>query len=185
MKEYANRDKHDHKWSVGLCNAACRRPAYCCFSMVCMPCSNMYVRKQALKGDLSRYRCCQGYYCGCCTRCLPCQSRCPSCCLCIEAHACPNVSVMSTRHFIQDELHIKNTACEACCFNCMMLINCVTACCMSEDNPIAQVVHCCVHTFLCVTMPCMLTQEKYELDKQTSELEESLVPPPGVKIERT
>ena len=75
-----------HEWALGLCGVPCSEPCCCIASALFFPCASFSVRKEALGGDLSngRYQCCQGYYCSCCTSCIPCQSACPSLCLCLE-----------------------------------------------------------------------------------------------------
>ena len=112
LANHKRRNDHPNDWKIGLCSAPCHEPCYWCFACACLPCANYYARKLALDGNMKDYRCCQGYYGGCCTRCIPCQGRCGSCCLFVETHCCVTVSVMSTRHLVQDRDMIKNSKCE-------------------------------------------------------------------------
>ena len=140
-----------HEWAIGLTGVPCHEPCCCLASAVCFPCASFRVRKEALGGSLGdgRYQCCQGYYFGCCSRCVPCQRTCPGLCLCLEVHICPHVSIMATRHYLQDQYKIRNTCGENCCLELMICAECVM-CCLDEDNPIRELLHCCIHAACCV-----------------------------------
>ena len=51
-------------------------------------------------GDLSRYTCCQGYFCPqYCTSCNNCAKDCPQCCLCVEVTICQSCAISATRMY--------------------------------------------------------------------------------------
>ena len=96
-------NQHPHQWSAGWCDIPCKEPCCLLGSCFCFPCANYKIRKEVLNGQ--DYRCFQGYYCGVLACCCPCQSECGSCCLFGESIFCPHVSVMATRHFVQEKYH--------------------------------------------------------------------------------
>lgn len=155
------------EWHTGLCGVPCTEPLCCIASAVCFPCASYTVRKEALGGDFSegKYECCQGYYCGCCARCVPCTRSCPSLCMCFEAVLCPHLSIMGTRHYIQEQYQIKNTCGENACLDFMICLECVM-CCLEEDNPIRECIHCAVHAVCCVAMPCMMAQHHHQMKQE-------------------
>mmetsp|Transcript_21570 Transcript_21570/g.45369 ORF Transcript_21570/g.45369 Transcript_21570/m.45369 type:complete len:327 (-) Transcript_21570:179-1159(-) len=51
-------------WAISMEQAPMRQPLLCCFSMICLPCGQFFVRRHALGGDMTRYRLWQGYYDG-------------------------------------------------------------------------------------------------------------------------
>ena len=99
-------NSYPHTWNLGLCNTICSEPCCLLASCFCFPCANYSIRKTALNRDLSNYRCFQGYYCGILACCCPCQAECGSCCLLGESLLCPHVSVMSTRHLVQEKYNV-------------------------------------------------------------------------------
>ena len=162
---YVIRRDFPHEWSTGLCSAPCDN--CCCWiaSCVCFPCANYSIRSKAL-GDMRHYRFFQGYACGVCGCCCePCESTCGSCCLCAEVLLCPHLSVMATRHFIQDKYAVRNTGCEDCCIDCVIGMECLL-CCFPEDSIVHEALHCAVHLCMCIGMPCMQVQHHEQLKRE-------------------
>jgi len=69
-------DPHTHEssgYDISMLQAPLRRPFVCCFSAVCLPCGQWYVRRRVLDNDMSKYKLWQGYHDGphCCARQCP------------------------------------------------------------------------------------------------------------------
>ena len=93
-------DPHTHETSgydKSMIGMPCTKPLLCCATTLCMPCGQWYARRQALGGDLSKYRLWQGQHDGphCCARRCPGapitirsgtygEQNCPACFLCLE-----------------------------------------------------------------------------------------------------
>ena len=166
--------QHEHEWSTGLFDVCCKEPCYCLSGFFCFPCTNYSIRKDALGGDLRNYRCFQMYYCDCLGYCCPCQESCGSCCLCAEAFCCPHLSVMATRHTIQQRYRVRNTCCENCCFDMVVCADCLL-CCLGDESPCHHALHCIVHAFMCLVMPCMQAQHHHQIVTEENMVRRQLV----------
>lgn len=49
--------------SLGMMWAGCANPLGCCIGCTFCPCCACHLRHLALQGDMSKYKCCQGYIC--------------------------------------------------------------------------------------------------------------------------
>ena len=74
-----DRDAHPHKWATGLGGTVCREPCFLALSCCFLPCSNVLLRRDALKTVGTPYRCFQHEFLPCCGRCIPGQRACPAC----------------------------------------------------------------------------------------------------------
>jgi hypothetical protein len=56
------------------------------------------LRRKVLEGDMTKYRCCQGYFDVCCCRagCYG-EESCPEFCLCLETWCCHNFAIRCVR----------------------------------------------------------------------------------------
>ena len=153
-------NQHPHQWSAGWCDIPCKEPCCLLGSCFCFPCANYKIRKEVLNGQ--DYRCFQGYYCGVLACCCPCQSECGSCCLFGESIFCPHVSVMATRHFVQEKYQLRNTTCENCVIDSVICCECLMCCC-AEDSCAHDLLHCAAHITMCVVMPCMQAQAHHQI----------------------
>ncbi|CAH1424798.1 unnamed protein product [Lactuca virosa] len=158
-------------WHTDLMSTMAADTPYCCFALFCGPCASYLLRKRALYGDMSRYRCCGGY--------MPCsgkcgERKCPKFCLCAEVFFCFGNSVASTRFMLQDEFHIQTTKCDNCiigCMVCLQQIACIfsiIACLLGSDelSDASQLLNCLADLVFCTVCTCMQTQHKVELDKR-------------------
>lgn len=68
-------------WKISMLESPAKRPMECCGAMTCCPCGQYYLRRQALGGDMSRYKLWQGMHDG--PHCLA--TRCPGAPITIEA----------------------------------------------------------------------------------------------------
>ena len=173
-----------HEWDANLCEVPCTEPCCMLASCACFPCANFAIRKRALGGDLGNYRCMQGFYCGALACCCPCQSQCGPCCLMGESLVCPHLSVMATRHTVQERLSVRNSCCENCAIDSIICCECAL-CCVSDDSCFHDALHCAVHCLTCAVMPCMQAQAYHQLKIEGDGY--LLVrggPPPAVDVER-
>ncbi|KAM3321714.1 hypothetical protein P3S67_002865 [Capsicum chacoense] len=173
----ANLDKAETRkffqnlWRTDLMGTLKADPAYWCFALWCGPCSSYVLRKRALYGDMTRYKCCAGY--------MPCsgkcgESRCPTFCLVTEVCCCFVNSVSSTRFLLQDQFNIKTTKCDNCIIGFMIVLSqlaclCRIVACLTGDEDIAEAAHIltCISDMVYYSVcACMQTQHKIELDKR-------------------
>jgi hypothetical protein len=89
-------------------------------------------RQKVLGGDMSKYRCCQGYMddicCGIVKSGQCCESTCPSLCLCVESICCIGPAVSSTRIFMMDQYQLSSDACDRKLIrlsNCLQGVSCM------------------------------------------------------------
>jgi hypothetical protein len=78
-------------WQLDMMGTPCRRPFVCCAATACPCAAQWYARRQALQGDMTRYKLWQGYHDG--PQCLA--RRCPSAPITIESgtygeQSCPH-----------------------------------------------------------------------------------------------
>lgn len=153
-----------------MITACCADPCCCMLSCVCPICASYSLRKRALKGDMSKYRCCQGYSgCGCC-KCHDCgEDNCPMCCLMCEICCCFDMSVLSTRWMLQDEYYLQNSCCDNCLIAYvafMRCLACILRCVPGVPDGVEEIVDIISNCLYCSVCACMQTQAKVEMDKR-------------------
>jgi len=96
-------------WQMPMIQTPCRKPIQCCLYSICAPCGQWHLRRQLLKGDMSKYKLWQGYHDGphCCAR------RCPGAPITIQSGTygeqnCPNA-------FLCAEVWCLGCAWSVCC----------------------------------------------------------------------
>uniref|UniRef100_A0A0V0HX73 Putative collagen alpha-1(III) chain-like n=2 Tax=Solanum chacoense TaxID=4108 RepID=A0A0V0HX73_SOLCH len=166
-----NRKFFQNLWRTDLMGTLKADPPFWCFALWCGPCSSYVLRKRALYGDMTRYKCCAGY--------MPCsgkcgESRCPEFCLVAEVCCCFGNSVSSTRFLLQDEFNIRTTKCDNCIIGFMIVLGqlaclCRIAACLTGDEGLEDAAHiltCLSDMVYYSVCACMQTQHKVELDKR-------------------
>jgi hypothetical protein len=89
---------YGNKWQIRMMDAPCKNTGPFCYAFVCLPCSQYTLRTAVLEYEMSRYKCCQGYFDCACFKAGSCgEQNCPECCLCIEAFMCTNFAVSASR----------------------------------------------------------------------------------------
>lgn len=163
----------DSKFQTTLCKAPCAAPGCWCTSMICCCCSQMIMRHKVLNNvnpgsGWSDYKCCQGFYGGCC--CLQpgkCgEKACPVPCLCLEVCCCAGPAVSATSMVMRRQYHlgldkddVRLIRCNNCIFMVSCLLSCLTICIQSDTLDCAA--HCANITsdiVFCCTSGCMLAQ---------------------------
>jgi hypothetical protein len=165
--------QYTRHWKTDLKGATCSSPGFCCVAAFCSCCVSYHLRKRQLRGDMSRYICCNGDW--------PCSGRCgeqsaPEMCLCLEVSCCFAQSVASTRWAIQDEMHLQNTQCDNCIIGTMIAAQylaciCWLAACISGNDvlqDLAQLTDMIADILWCSVCACMQTQHKVQLDERDS-----------------
>ena len=131
------RKAFSNEWQVGLFNAPCSNPGYCCYAFFCGSCA-AYGQRKLQMGPAwpSQYTCCNG---GTCI-----SGRCgersnPELCLCCEVCCCFPSAMATTRFMIQDEQRVMNTKCDNCLIGFMLctqqLALCLRCIAMITNNP--------------------------------------------------
>jgi hypothetical protein len=146
--------------------------------MACFCPVQVYMRHRVLNhvnpgSGWSNYRCCQGYFGGCC--CLQpgelCEESCPIPCMCLEACLCPGAAVSSSSFVIReryglglDEDDVRLIRCNNCLFFFSFFLNCIAACTDCEaDDALANIVDIISDVVFCCTSGCMTAQMHHEM----------------------
>jgi len=122
------RSGYGNTFAIGMIEAPCREPLCFCLSFTCSPCAQYQIRSKALQGDLSQYKCCQGYYDNKCFRAGKCGDQGNSACLCIEACFCHSCAISSTRQLVLDTRNLRPDPCDNRIIrfsNCIQMLACV------------------------------------------------------------
>eukprot|EP00640_Fibrocapsa_japonica_P004394 CAMPEP_0113935946 /NCGR_PEP_ID=MMETSP1339-20121228/2967_1 /TAXON_ID=94617 /ORGANISM="Fibrocapsa japonica" /LENGTH=226 /DNA_ID=CAMNT_0000938251 /DNA_START=97 /DNA_END=777 /DNA_ORIENTATION=- /assembly_acc=CAM_ASM_000762 len=169
-------DKYGHysnTFQLSMKDATCQEPGCCLASCFCPPCAQYIIRQKALEGDMSNYRCCQGYYDEACLKSGSCgESSCPEVCLCFEATFCNSCAVSSTRRLVMDTYLLQSDPCDRRLIrlnNCIQCLTCpchILAICDPEFRDCAQPVDYCANCFYYSVAACMTTQVNFEIDYQ-------------------
>lgn len=186
--KYSRRDNHTRRgvftgqWMTEIMATPCASPLFCLQATACAPCTSFQLRKQALRGDMSRYMCCQGAF--------PCSGRfgerqCPDACLALEVSLCFANSVVTTRWLIQDEMYVMNTGCDNCLMAWLIFIEdvaCIFRCAGDlTGSPaleeVGALLTCAADLSYCSICACMQTQHKLQLDARD---EGRYIPPTGM-----
>ena len=150
-------------WRITMLESPLKRPLACCGAMTCCPCGQWYLRRQALGGDMSKYKLWQGYHDGpqCMARRCPGapitiqsgtygEQNCPEAFLCLEVWCAAGVWSMCcafdvTRRLMRDERGLGKDPTEIRQEKCVGFFQslahqcCMAACCL-------HVCSCCVGT---------------------------------------
>ena len=104
----------ENRFQTPMLSAPCSIPTGCCwFLLQANPftaiCAQYCLRKKALKGDMTKYVCFQGYINCCCISPGNMGERdCPDLCLCIESCLCNGLALSSTRAYVQDAYQVSS-----------------------------------------------------------------------------
>jgi hypothetical protein len=124
------------------------------------------LRKKALKGDMTKYICCQGFYPKCCCfepgNCG--EQSCPELCLFTESCCCNGAAISSTRAFVATKYGLHSDPCDYRLIrisNCLFMITCVCdILAIIDDNfrQIARIVDWIYDIFYHCVTGCMTAQ---------------------------
>jgi hypothetical protein len=166
-------------FDISLCQVPCSSSCPCCIgAMLCYCPAQIWMRHRALNhaspgSGWSNYRCCQGYFGGCC--CLqPGQmgeETCPVPCMCLETCLCPGLAVSATSMVVRehyglglDEDDVRLIRCSNCLqiFSCFcQIVACMTDC--EGDDKLAQIIDCIADAVFCSVAGCTTAQAHHEI----------------------
>ena len=181
-----------NKYAVTMCKAPCAEPGCWCASMLCIPCAQFKMRHTALNhidpgSGWSNYKCCQGYFGGCC--CLQPgrmgDSACPVPCMCLEAACCPGIASSVNSMLIRDRYGLgldKDDVRLIRCSNCLQWFACIVGCigmCIDWDGEAAcrTIVNCVADVTFCCVSGCMTAQVHHEIKLREADQTQSSAPP--------
>jgi len=131
------------------------------------------LRKKVLRGDMTKYKCCQGYYNCCCFRGGEMGEKdCPDLCLCLEAFCCQNLSLSASRMHVMDEKNLQSDPCDRRiirinnCVQCLACVCQIIACITGQCQGMADLLTHCAHLMYCTVQACMTAQVNYEMDNE-------------------
>eukprot|EP00277_Geminigera_cryophila_P045704 CAMPEP_0173069956 /NCGR_PEP_ID=MMETSP1102-20130122/8324_1 /TAXON_ID=49646 /ORGANISM="Geminigera sp., Strain Caron Lab Isolate" /LENGTH=199 /DNA_ID=CAMNT_0013938121 /DNA_START=17 /DNA_END=614 /DNA_ORIENTATION=+ len=123
--------------------------------------------------DMTRYKCCQGYYDICCFKAGSLQEEsCPDVCNALESYFCLSCSISSTRTLVMDTRDIRPDPCDARLIglsNCLQMAAClcqILAMIMPEFEDIAEIIDFVADIVFALISSCMLAQANLELTSQ-------------------
>eukprot|EP00931_Biecheleriopsis_adriatica_P079242 TRINITY_DN52645_c0_g1_i1.p1 TRINITY_DN52645_c0_g1~~TRINITY_DN52645_c0_g1_i1.p1 ORF type:complete len:411 (-),score=62.92 TRINITY_DN52645_c0_g1_i1:70-1236(-) len=142
------------QWDVSMEYAVCKAPCVCCFGLVCVQCTQIYIRYTVLDQDLSKYKCCQGIYDGpyCCAVCKPSlpftfeagtygDAGNPLC-LFLEACCCPFCAFEASREYQRNDRGLGYDPTETRVYKCLEFFGCIAECCVC-CGCLTKCVGCC------------------------------------------
>ena len=104
-------------WDVAMLQTPMRKPVHCCFGTTCPCCAQWLARREALHGDMTKYKLWQGFYDGpqCCARACPGapitieagtygEDKCPEAFLCLEVTCLGGISSVCCAHGVTRRL---------------------------------------------------------------------------------
>ena len=99
---------HNNAFQTPLSKASCASTSafwWCLCQCIPLtaPCTQIALRRKVLGGHMSEYVCCQEYF-GLRRGQMPLERRCPSFCLCLEAHCCLPCAVSASRMVVMDKV---------------------------------------------------------------------------------
>ncbi|CAB9497074.1 Inherit from euNOG: PLAC8 family [Seminavis robusta] len=166
------------KFDISLCEAPCREPGCLLATVLCFCPIQVHMRHKALNhvdpgSGWANYKCCQGYFGGCC--CLqPGQmgeQSCPSLCMCVEASIFPGPAVSATSNIVReayrlglDEDDVRLIRCNNCLFVLSCILNCIAPLTDCEgDDVLAHIVNVISDITFCCVSGCMTAQVHHEI----------------------
>ena len=165
---------NQEKFDLALDDVPGGETCWCCYTVLCLPCSLYQVRAAVLEhGGLTvgeNYRCCQDYFpCPCIWLFDPCVQKCPHTTLCCETWCCPGWSISASRFMIMDKYNlgmhpIDNQIIR--CNNFIQLAACICdtlAICFRHLREAAHIVHCVADLVFVSSAACMAGQVMHEI----------------------
>ena len=185
--------EYNNNFQVSLCKTPCKEP--CCWlaSMMCLCPASMHMWYKALNhvtpgSGWSNYKCCQGYFGGCC--CLEPgsmgESTCPIGCMCLEAFCCIGPAVSATSNVIREHYSLgldDDDVRLIRCSNCLFFLSCFCSfvACLTEcegDDQVASVIDLIADVVFCFVSGCMNAQTHHAIKIRASQA------PTGLAMQR-
>ena len=170
-----------NKYDITMCQAPCKEPCCCLFSMACLCPIQIHMRHKALNhvepgSGWKNYKCCQGMFGSCC--CFKPgemgESTCPLPCMCLEAFCCVGPAISATSGVIRhhyslglDEDDVRLIRCNNCLQIFAICLTCISICTPCEaDDLAASIVNIIADVVFCSVGGCMTAQTYHEIKKR-------------------
>lgn len=167
-----------NRYDITMCQAPCQETACWAGSMICLCPVLIYMRHKALnhvkpESGWSNYKCCQGYFGGCC--CIQPGSlgedKAPCPCMCLEAFICTGPAVFSNSMIIRqhyglglDDDDIRLIRLNNCLQVAACLVTVFSYCTENDvDDKVAHILNCIADTVFCCMGGCMTAQMDREM----------------------
>ena len=163
------RVQYGNKWQVAMFDSPCAEPGCFCMACLCLPCANYKMRQDALNGDISNYKCCQGYMDNRCFTAGTKGDKGSAFCMCLEAFCCEGCSVSATRQLVMDTRDIQPDPCDNRIIrfnNCLFYLSCICdilACLDASFQDASLLIDLIQHAVFACTAACMTAQTHREL----------------------
>lgn len=181
-------------FQISLCQAPCRATGCWCVGLLCLCPAQMHLRHRALNhvepgSGWSNYKCCQGYFGGCC--CLQPGSlgegTCPVPCMCLEAMCCPGCAASASGMVIRERYGLgldEDDVRLIRCSNCLQILSvcCNMLACLTDNESIDQlacIIDCVADVVFCCVAACMTAQAYNEISYR-----ETSGPPQNERMQR-
>uniref|UniRef100_A0A7S2WNJ1 Uncharacterized protein n=1 Tax=Eucampia antarctica TaxID=49252 RepID=A0A7S2WNJ1_9STRA len=174
----------EETFKITMCEAPCQES--CCYvgSLFCGCFAHMKMRHKALNhlnpgSGWDDYKCCQGYFGGCC--CLQpgemCETTCPCPCACCETVCCPGLAVSATSMLLRDKYNlglddddIRLIRCNNCLYTLACIVNILSCFCdWDGERECVQCINCVSDLVFCCVSACMTAQVNHEIEFRESQ----------------
>jgi len=169
---------NNENFDISLCQAPCKEPMCWCASMACFCPAQVCIRHKVLNhvhpgSGWSNYKCCQGYFGGCC--CIQPgemgEKKCPVPCMLLEACLCPGPAVSASSNVIRDRYSlglddddVRLIRCSNCLFYFSVCLSCISPFTDCEgDDTLAGIVNIVSDVVFCCVGGCMTAQVNREM----------------------
>ncbi len=160
-----------NRFAVNLGDACTTEPACCCLGFWC-PYPTIYkLRSDYLRGDMSRYTCCQSqfHFCSCFKPGHMGERDCPEACLCLEVCFCPGLSISATRISLMNDYQLGSDPFDRRLIrfsNCLQCMSCICSCAaifVPECRDAARMVRRIADCVFWSVLGCMSAQVHHEM----------------------
>ena len=175
-------ENHRETFDLSLCQVPCSSACPCCVTtMLCYCPAQVWMRHRVLNhvqpgSGWSNYKCCQGYFGGCC--CLqPGQmgeETCPVPCMCLESCLCPGLAVSASSIVLREHYSLgldDDDVRLIRCSNCLFMLACICQCvaCMTDcegDDQVAHIINLISDAVFLSVAGCTTAQAHHEMVKR-------------------
>jgi len=155
------RAAYSRRWQTDMMGAPLMAPDWFCCAVLCEPCALYSLRTWALGGDT--YRCCQGYFDGCCFQAGSYGDEGNPCCLVLEVVICPCFAVQATRFYVMDTRNIMPSGTDNKLVRFSNFLQVLACLCRTCDLDGADIISFYADFIFCTLLACMSAQVAAEL----------------------
>eukprot|EP01041_Mallomonas_annulata_P008654 gene8654-17857_t len=183
------------KFQTDLMWSSCSEcPKSACWCLCqCFPftscCTQYFLRRKVLEGDMTKYSCFQGYFNCCCFKAGSCQEQsCPDLCLCLEALCCNCLAISASRVYVMEKYNLESDPCDYRLIrinNCLQMLACVCgilALFVPELRELSQCINCIADLFYHTLSGCMTAQIAHEMNYQLKNAGQAIATVPAYPV---